>query len=191
MENLGEVIDGLPEGIGNVGFGRGIVGEGEGDGSEAAEEVAEKDAGATVGDGARMLLEEGAEDVEDGGGNFGAFEGGQGAAEVEPVAEWDLAVAEGRDGGMGRVMLAEDVVGGGAATAAFAVGEAVAALHGEPRDWWLVAGGSKPGARSREPGFRYKGKGRLLAAFFVSYPLLIEYRVQRLSKPTLFGVIGL
>jgi hypothetical protein len=97
------------------------------------EEVAEKGSGAAVGDRARVLFEEGAEDVEDGGGNFGPVESGQGAAEVEPIGERHFAVAKGGDAGLRRVVLAEDVGGGGAAAAAFAVGEAVAALHGGPR----------------------------------------------------------
>jgi hypothetical protein len=100
-------VDGLGEAEGEIGLGRGVVGEGEGDGAKAADEGAEKDAGVTVGDAVGAVLEEGAEEEEDGGGNLGAVEGSEGAAEFEPCAERSVAVAKGGEPGLRCVMAAE------------------------------------------------------------------------------------
>lgn len=128
-DDVGNTIEGLGEGVGGIGLGRRIVGQGERDGAVATEHPAQELAGVAIGDAAGGFLQEQAEEEEDSGGNLLAVEGGQGAAEVDPGAERDGAVAEGGNARLGRVVTAEDVAVCGGAATMLAVGIDKATLH--------------------------------------------------------------
>jgi len=130
LDDLADAVDGLGEVEGEVGLGGWVGGEGERDRSDAADESAEEGSGAAVGEGAGAVFEQGAEQGEDGGGDFVWGEGGEMDFDLAPGGEAGAPGTEGARAGLRGVVVAEDVGGDGAAAATFAVGKDVAAFHG-------------------------------------------------------------
>jgi hypothetical protein len=130
LGDFADAIDGLGELEGEVGLRGWVGGECERDRSDAADESAEQGACVAVGKGAGAVFEQGAEQGEDGGGDFAWGEGGEMDFDLAPGGEAGASGTEGARAGLRGVVVAEDVGVDGAAAATFAVGKDVAAFHG-------------------------------------------------------------